>query len=285
MKKIFRYLLIIVGILILVAGAFAAFVAIKGVPDYTAENIDLKVNSTPERIEKGRQLSAMLCNDCHMDPNTNKLTGRKMEEISQFGSIYSSNITKHPDEGIGKWTDGQLAYLLRTGVTPEGKFIPIMAKLQKMSDEDLHSIISFLRSDNSWVQADNTRQPDTKYSFFTKFLSTIKAMKPMPFINSAIPEPDTTNKVKWGEYVALHRVECYSCHSKDFAKNDYINPEKSEGFLEEAMNLKWEMMLRYIPGTSPWMKKPVLVNGRKRILLKQLKVELCRADKLLLGLQ
>jgi cytochrome c1 len=25
-------------------------------------------------------------------------------------------------------------------------------------------------------------------------------------------------------------VECYSCHSRDFTKNDYVHPEKSEGF-------------------------------------------------------
>jgi len=217
-------------VIILLAGAFAAFVAIRGVPSYTAEKVDLRVNTTPERIERGRQLSAMLCNDCHLSPNTNKLSGRRMDEISQFGTIYSKNITKHPDLGIGKWTDGQLAYLLRTGVKPDGTFLPIMAKLQKMSDKDLQSIIAFLRSDHNWVQADNTPQPDTKYSFLAKFLTTIKAMEPMPFTHSAVPEPDTTNLVKWGEYVALHRVECYACHSNDFAKNDYINPEKSKGF-------------------------------------------------------
>jgi cytochrome c2 len=215
---------------VLLVGLFAAFVSFKGIPSADAENVSLKVESTPERIEKGRQLSAMMCNDCHMDEKTNKLTGRKMGEISQFGEIYSKNITQHPEKGIGKWTDGQLAYLLRTGVKPDGRFLPIMAKLSKMSDEDLHSIISFLRSGHSWVQADATPQQESKYSFLAKFLTNIKAIKPMPFTHQPVPEPDTTNKVKWGEYVALYRVECYACHSKDFAKNDYINPEKSKGF-------------------------------------------------------
>src|SRR5918993_566665 len=100
MKKALRYLLIILAIIVVAAGIFAAFVAIRGIPGYEAEKIDLKVTSTPERIERGRQLSAMLCNDCHMDPNTNKLTGRKMDEIGQFGSVYSKNITKHPESGI-----------------------------------------------------------------------------------------------------------------------------------------------------------------------------------------
>ena len=229
MKKALRYLLIFVGVIVILAGGFAAFIAIRGIPKYTPQNIALTVHSTPERVEKGRQLTAMLCTDCHMDPNTNKLTGRKMDEIGQFGSVYSRNITNDPDFGIGKWTDGQLAYLLKTGVKHDGSFMPIMAKLQKMSDEDLHSIIAYLRSDHAWVQPDNTRQPQSKYSFLAKFLTTIKAIKPMPYYAS-VPEPDTTNLVKWGEYVALYRVECYACHSKDFTKVDFINPEKSEGY-------------------------------------------------------
>ena len=229
MKKALRYLLYILGIIILLVGGFAAFVAIRGIPDYTAEKFDLKVHVTDERIEKGRQLSAMLCNGCHMDPNTNKLTGRKMDEVGQFGAVYSKNITQSADHGIGKWTDGELAYLLRTGVRPDGSFLPVMAKLQKMSDEDLHSIIAFLRSGHDWVKPDNTRQPNSDYSFLTKFLTTIKAIKPMPFYKS-VPEPDTTNLVKWGEYVALYRVECYACHSADFTTVDFTYPEKSKGF-------------------------------------------------------
>jgi mono/diheme cytochrome c family protein len=230
MKKLLRYLLIVIGIVIVLVGGFAAFVAIRGIPHYTPETYALKVTSTPERIERGRKLSTMLCNDCHMNQNTGKLTGRLMDEISQFGAIYSRNITQDPAQGIGKWTDGEIAYLLKTGVTPKGKFLPVMAKLHKMSDEDLQSIIAFLRSDHNWVQADNTRQPDAKYSFLSKFLTNIKAMKPMPFNSQPIPEPDTTNQVKWGEYVALYRVECFACHSADFKTVDFNNPEKSKGY-------------------------------------------------------
>jgi len=99
-----------------------------------------------------------------------------------------------------------------------------------MSDEDLQSIITFLRSDNKWVQADPTPDNESKYSFFTKFLTNIKAIKPMEFAHQPIPEPDTTNAVKWGEYVCLNKVECYTCHSADFATDDFNTPEKSKGY-------------------------------------------------------
>ncbi|HEX8315902.1 MAG TPA: hypothetical protein VF609_12965 [Flavisolibacter sp.] len=230
MKKAFRYLLYFVLVLIIIVGGFAAFVGIRGIPGYTPEKLALKVSATPERIDKGRKLSTMLCNGCHMDQNTGKLTGREMKEVSQFGTLYSKNITNDPMHGIGKWTDGELVYLLRTGITPDGRFLPVMAKLHRMSDEDMSSLVAFLRSDHAWVKADDTKLPQSSYSFLAKFLTTIKAIEPMPFSTTSIPEPDTTNLVKWGEYVSLYRVECYACHSADFTTDDFVHPEKSKGF-------------------------------------------------------
>lgn len=230
MKKALRYLLLALGVIVILIGGAAAFIAFRGIPKGDVQKVELKVEATPERIAQGQRLSAMLCNSCHMDPNTGKLTGRKMDEAPQFGAVYSKNITQHPEHGIGKWTDGELAYLLRTGVKPDGTFLPIMAKLAHASDEDVYSIIAFLRSDHSWVAADNTRQPETDYSFLAKFITNMGFIKPSAYPKASIAGPDTTNQVSWGRYIALNQLECYSCHSQDFAKNNYDQPEKSAGF-------------------------------------------------------
>ncbi len=231
MKKALRYLLILIGILILSVGGFAAYIAIRGIPDYEPQNVSLKIDYTPQRIAKGQKLASLLCTHCHLDPSTAKFTGRRMDEVEQFGTVYSKNITHHPDNNISKWTDGQLAYLLRTGVKPDGVYLPpYMPKLAHLSDEDLYSIISFLRSDHPWLQADAKQQPETKPSFFTKFLTNIGALKPFPYPTAPIADPDTTNAVAWGRYIALNQLECFACHSKDFAKNDYFKPENSPGF-------------------------------------------------------
>ena len=231
MKKVLRYLLLLLGIVAIAAGGFAAYIAIRGIPKYKAEKINLKIDATPARLAQGQKLASMLCANCHLDQNTNKFTGRKMDEAPQFGTIYSKNITQHAEFGIGKWSDGDLVYLLRTGLKPDGTYLPpYMAKLVNISDEDLYSIIAFLRSDHQWVKPDNSRQPDTKPSFLTKFLCNIGAIKPFPFPKKPIYAPDTTDVVKWGKYIATAQLECFSCHSKDFAKNDYFTPENSKGF-------------------------------------------------------
>src|SRR5919112_1420897 len=112
MKKALRYLGIAIGVILLLAGLFAAFVAIRGIPNYKPEKISMQVQATPARLEKGQKLATMLCASCHLDPNTGKFTGHKLEEAAAFGEVYSKNITKHPEYGIGKWTDGELAVLL-----------------------------------------------------------------------------------------------------------------------------------------------------------------------------
>ncbi len=231
MKKFLRYALYVVGIVIVLAGAFAAFVAIRGIPKYKAETLVLSVTSSPERVARGQKLATMLCRSCHFDGKTGKFSGHEMKEAPQFGTIFSRNITRDPEAGIGKWTDGQLAVLLRTGVKPDGTYLPpYMPKLINVSDEDLQSVIAFLRSDHPWVQPDKTVQPLTRPSFLTKFLTNIGALKPFDMPKQAIAGPDTSNTVAWGRYISVGQLECFSCHSADFAKNDYFKPEQSPGY-------------------------------------------------------
>jgi cytochrome c2 len=231
MRKFFKVLLIIVAGLVIIVGMAAIFIATRSIPTFKAEQPVVKIEYTPQRVEQGAKLAGMLCRNCHYDNSTRKFTGGQLTEVRQFGKIYAKNITQHPEAGIGKWTDSELVYFIRTGIRPDGQYVPpYMPKLVHISDEDLYSIIAFLRSDNSWVAPDAKKQPATEPSFLTKFLLTIKAFEPFPYPANPIQQPDTTNPVSLGKYVSLYQLECFACHSQDFAKNDYFAPEKSPGF-------------------------------------------------------
>lgn len=231
MRKFFKVLLYIILGIVVIVGIAAAYIAMRGLPTQTPEKINVKVEYTPKRIENGVKLASMLCRSCHYNDDTQKFSGREMTEQHQFGKIFSKNITNDPNAGIAKWTDGELIYFFRTGVRPDGVYIPpYMPRLAHISDEDMFSIISFLRSGNAWVQPDPTEMQESSPSFLTKFLCTIGAVKPFPYPKSAIAGPDTTDPVKHGKYIALYQLECFTCHSKDFATNDYFTPEKSAGF-------------------------------------------------------
>src|SRR5258705_1136586 len=232
MKKILKFLVILVLVVAVAAGAGAAFISIRGIPKYEVNVPSIpNVEVTPERVERGEKIAAMLCRNCHFNTETGKLTGRKLEDAPAFGEIYSKNITQDKEIGIGSWTDAQLIYFIRTGIHPvTGQYVPpYMVKLSHISDEDMRSIIAYLHSDRAEVQANKTEPPNTEPSFLTKFLSTI-AFKPFPYPEKEIPSPDTSNAMEWGKYLTLYQLECYTCHSRDFKKVDFYTPETSMGF-------------------------------------------------------
>jgi cytochrome c2 len=183
-------------------------------------------------VARGKLIASMLCQGCHYDQNTNALTGHRMTDIpAEFGKIYSRNITQDPTYGIGTWSDGDIAYLLRTGVKPSGQYVPpYMVKLPHISDEDLYSIIAFLRSDDTLVRPMAVQDTDCEPSFLVKFLSRV-AFKPFAYPIVAQVAPPISDQVAYGRYLVNDVVKCYECHSADFKSNDAEHPEKSVGYL------------------------------------------------------
>ena len=97
MKKIFKVFLIIIATLIVAIGIGASFISLRSIPKYAAQKINIKVEATPGRIERGTKLASMLCRNCHLSDATDKFTGRELTEAPQFGKIYSANITQDKD--------------------------------------------------------------------------------------------------------------------------------------------------------------------------------------------
>ena len=120
MRKFLKVLLFIVVGLIVLVGIAAAFIATRDILKFKAEKPTVKIDYTAERVEQGDKLAGMLCRNCHYNNDTRKFTGGELNEVTQFGKIYAKNITQHPEAGIGKWTDSELVYFLRTGIRPDG---------------------------------------------------------------------------------------------------------------------------------------------------------------------
>jgi hypothetical protein len=230
MKSILKITGIVLGISVLLVGAAALLISTRGIPTYETKKIDYQLVSTPQSITRGKKLTLILCAYCHLNRENGKLTGSRMREAPlEFGTIFSKNITQDKKYGIGSWTDGELVYLLRTGIGRDGQYIPpYMAKLKHMADDDINAIISFLRSDDPIVAADSTPDRASDVSFLTKALCNT-VWKPMEMPDHKIPPPDSTNKVALGKYLAQN-LECFSCHSADFKTNDFENPENSKGY-------------------------------------------------------
>jgi mono/diheme cytochrome c family protein len=232
MKRTFKILGGILLLLVLVAGGFLAKVAVTGIPSYPVEKVDLQVEVTPARVARGKVIANLLCNECHLDHKSGRLTGHRLPDLPpEFGAAYSKNLTHDKDVGIGGWTDGELAFMLRTGINREGRYTPPwMPKLPRIDDEELASIIAFLRSDDSLVAADPTPDRESEPTFLVKFLTHV-AFKPFEYPKAPIKAPDTADKVAFGRYLALDAFDCFACHSGDFKKMNDREPEKSFRFL------------------------------------------------------
>jgi mono/diheme cytochrome c family protein len=230
MKKVFKITGIGLASLFLIIGMVLLYINSGGIPSYKVEKIEYQVHSSPESIARGQKLTMMLCATCHLNTETGKLSGKKMVDAPvEFGEVYSQNITQDKTVGIGNWTDGELVYLFRTGIKRDGHYAPpYMAKMPNMADEDINAIISFLHSDHAMVNADPTADVPCKPSLLTKILCRF-VFKPFEMPKTAIPLPDSNDKLKLGKYLAVN-LECFSCHSSDFKTNNYLVPTLSEGY-------------------------------------------------------
>ncbi len=222
-----------IGVLALGVGVFLLYIKFMYKPHYAVSVPSINVQATPARLERGRELVLTLCAECHKDPTTRQLSGRKLGDLPEmFGTAYSRNITQDKEFGIGAWSDGDIVWLLRTGIHPKtGDFVPPwMVKLTGMADEDMFSIVSFLRSDDPMVQAVPVANKMSEASLFAKVLTFLGAFKPYDYPTAPIAKPDSANTAAYGEYMANGVFACYECHSADFASNDRMIPKNSTGF-------------------------------------------------------
>jgi hypothetical protein len=221
------------------AAAAALYVHLAGVPRYPTTPVEFAVDITPERVARGRRTALMLCVSCHKDPDTGALTGRPLADLPPlFGEVHSTNITRDARHGIGSWSDGELAYLLRTGVARDGRYTPPwMLKLPLIADEELRDLIAFLRSDDPLVRPAAVPSRPTVPSFASKVLARF-VFKPLPYPSGPLVAPPPSDRVGYGRYLATARLRCHECHSQALSTVNATEPEKSEGYFGGGYAMK-----------------------------------------------
>lgn len=222
MNKVGKTLSIVFAVLVLVVAAGITF-TIGWRPFIGPRTRPLtarRFQSTPERLARGKYLVLNVadCMACHAEhdwtahdapmlPNTLG-AGQDMTVAKGFpGKIYSPNITPDAETGAGSWSDDQLARAIREGVSHDGRALfPFMPYLdfRSMSDEDLASVVVYLRS----LLPVHKRQPTTQLIFPVNYL--IRSV-PEP-LDAPVPEPDVSTPEKRGKYMVTISG-CADCHT------------------------------------------------------------------------
>lgn len=191
---------------------------------------------TPQRLERGRYLftSSTGCTGCHSlhDWNTHGGPilpgGEGVGQVMWFkdlpGRIVAPNITADAETGAGAWTDDQLARAIREGIGHDGRALfPIMPyeNLRHMSDEDLASLVVYIRS----LPPVRNPLPHTEIIFPVRYL--IRSV-PQP-VTEPVSSPDRSDRLKWGEYL-ITISSCNECHTPQVRGAAKPGLEYSGGF-------------------------------------------------------
>ena len=197
---------------------------------------DRKFEVTSARLERGRYLvdSVNGCFGCHTDldwskPGAPPLAGREgsghIWADQDLPWLVAPNITPDKETGVGNWNDDALARAIREGISHDGRALfPIMPypHYRQMSDEDLASIVVYLRS----VPPVRNQLPVTKMPFPLNFLMN---NMPQP-VNAPVPPPDQSSDVARGSYL-VSMASCTDCHTPQEKGQPISGMEFAGGFL------------------------------------------------------
>lgn len=231
MRKVFKIIGIAIGVLVLAILIIFAYAYLTPMKRFPVQDISVQLPVDTMTLAQGKKLVETVCTHCHLGED-GKLSGRLFNRKEDpFGEMWSANITQH-ENGIKKYSNGELAYLMRTGVNREGRYVGNMMCHPQMSDEMLASIIAYLRSDADIVQPSAAQHPAAAYlnSPLIKVFLMLGMFKPLPYSGQPIQAPPMTDKVAYGKYLATDVYECGICHSHNFETYNYLQPEESPRF-------------------------------------------------------
>lgn len=208
----------------------AAALAVAGCTGkYIRETTADKIDATPERLARGAYIVNNIgaCGGCHTtrdgatkmedfvtmgESTTGYLAGGNDFVIEGMGQFTIPNLTPDMETGIGGWTDDEIMRAVRDGVNRHGDLMfPMMPfnQYQHMSDEDVKSIVAYLRS----VPAIKQPKPrlETDVGFMGNLMLGTFGVAHHVAVKS-VPQPDMTDKIAYGKYV-MRLGHCAECHS------------------------------------------------------------------------
>ena len=203
--------LVLAGVCLAMMVGFVKFYSPAGTPPQ-----DLKIAGTPEQIQRGQHLADSFCVSCHTTNGKLPLVGgvdMGKDFPMPLGSFVTVNLT--PAGPLKDWTDGEILRALREGVDRNGHKLMMMSNVnvRYMSDEDLQSVIAYLRSQPAMENP--TQDPPDQPTLLAALMAGI-GMLPSgnPPVTEAITAPPKGATAEYGQYLLSYQ-DCRGCHGAD----------------------------------------------------------------------
>jgi len=215
MKRIVKYAGMALGAVVLllafsVAGLYAwsgAEIASRGpVPEHA-----FRAPTDSASVARGEHVTKALakCGDCHGAD----YGGGVVIDDPAMGLIYAPNLTKGPGGAAATYSDAAFEVAIRHGIAGDGRRLMLMPspEFQHLSDEDLGTIIAYLRS----VPAVERARPETKVGPVARALYAAGVLPLFPsklvtHSDGVVATVPVDSTVEYGKY--LGDVGCSGCH-------------------------------------------------------------------------
>jgi mono/diheme cytochrome c family protein len=231
---------LILGVVMLAAIGFAVFAwhpEIAPVEPATASSF------LPDLVRRGAQLASIgNCNTCHTPANGPSFAGG-LRIPTQFGSIYTTNITPDRDTGIGRWSEAAFARAMREGIDRQGRQLyPAFPydHFTHVTDEDIEALYAYFMT----RQPVRAEAPANELRFPLNYRFVIAGWK-LLFFRRGLFEPDATHDAAWnrGAYLVEGLSHCGGCHTPRNGlgaerSNEPYNGGEAEGWTAYALNAR-----------------------------------------------
>jgi mono/diheme cytochrome c family protein len=216
MRKVLKWIGIILGALVLLIVVAAGVIFIRGQmlynKTYKTPALAVTLPTDAASVERGHHLMTVLadCVGCHGAD----LSGGVVIDDPALGLVVAPNLTTGQNGVGGQLSDADIARILRYGVKPDGHSVIIMPAddFTNLTDSDLGSIIAYLRSvppvDTS---AKAIALKPLPYFLLAMGQLPIVIAERIDFSKVGAPAPITPGPTaEYGDYIVS--VTCQGCH-------------------------------------------------------------------------
>ncbi len=217
---------IVIGVIVVLGLAVLAWAAIRPGPlafaggktvplsAYNGHPTGVPADFTDsDKLARGKYLTeAADCQACHTTEGGKPFAGGR-PFVTQFGTMYSPNITADPETGIGGWTDADFLKAVHEGVGKGGlRLYPAFpyASYTYLTDEDTLAIKAYLFSQP--VVKNSPPPNELKFPFNQRWLMVFWAAMYDPNTRFE-PHPERSAEWNRGAYLVEALGHCGDCHT------------------------------------------------------------------------
>ena len=191
---------------------------------------EIAADTSAAGVARGEMLFQSLCMECH-GGSDGRATGKKLDEVPEFlGTFYSANLA-HPEHGVRRRSDGEIARVLRFGVLPDGRFSPAMSGFNVLGDSDVSAILGYMRSGADAFAPTGVEQPRSTLTLVGSVILTYVAGVSFDRPATGVRVPDKAVTKEYGRYM-VQAMDCVGCHTDGFDSDKLNDPAAFAGGFE-----------------------------------------------------